>query len=699
MMKIRYLMLMTALSGNLLAQDDTRVVDLEAVLVTAGLWQSSLERTAASASVYGEESMQSGAVRHFADLIDAIPNLTATGGTSRPRYFQIRGIGENSQYEGETPDSTVRFVVDDLDFTGLGMVGSTFDVRQVEVLRGPQAGAFGAHAAGGVIRMVTEEPTPYWRGNLVASAGEDRLAEMGVAVGGPLLSGNPNTLMMRLAIQHAQADGYRHNVTLNRKTNARDEWMGRLRLVWNPSENLRVDTTLFHADQDNGFDDFALDNNGRLTYSDQPGRDEQRSGAGSLRLTWNGWDEATVSAITSLGSVDALYSYDDDWTAASYQGFSALDRQRDTLSQEVRIDSDHTRTSQGLMPGRWTVGTYASRIDEDATYTNTDPWRVKSLLTEYESSQFALFGQAGYDLSGTTRLILGLRWEVLDVVGNGVASDSRPGRVTERVSEDFNDSLWGGKVTLEHDLSEDFLTWASLTRGYKGGGINNDARINPAAGDPLRYGNEVLWTWEAGFRASLMQDRLDASLSLFLMDRRDTQVRDSAGFGGSYRFFTDNGDRSMVTGLEAHAGWSLGEGWSVRGSLALLDSEIEDFVLANGNTVKGGRMANTPEWSYSWALLKQTTSGIFGSLGMSGKAAYFESNNHGEQRSSYHIAHAEIGWRSERWSLVFWARNLTDETYEKRVFFFGNEDPDYVPTRYISRADPRQLGVTLRFWF
>jgi iron complex outermembrane recepter protein len=107
-------------SGNLLAQDDSKVVDLDAVLVTAGLWQSSLERTAASASVYGEESMQSGVIRHFADLIDAIPNLTATGGTSRPRYFQIRGIGENSQYEGETPDSTVRFVVDDLDFTGLG---------------------------------------------------------------------------------------------------------------------------------------------------------------------------------------------------------------------------------------------------------------------------------------------------------------------------------------------------------------------------------------------------------------------------------------------------------------------------------------------------------------------------------------------------------------------------------------------------
>ena len=91
-----------------------------------------------------DAALRAGAIRHFGDLVDQIPNLTWTGGTSRPRYFQIRGVGENSQYEGETPDASVRFVVDDLDFTGLGSLAGTFDVNQVEVLRGPQAGAFGA---------------------------------------------------------------------------------------------------------------------------------------------------------------------------------------------------------------------------------------------------------------------------------------------------------------------------------------------------------------------------------------------------------------------------------------------------------------------------------------------------------------------------------------------------------------------------
>ena len=52
-------------------------------------------------------------------------------------------------------------------------------------------------------------------------------------------------------------------------------------LAWNPGNAWRWDATLFAADFDNGYDEFALDNNGERTFSDQPGRDEQRSLAAS----------------------------------------------------------------------------------------------------------------------------------------------------------------------------------------------------------------------------------------------------------------------------------------------------------------------------------------------------------------------------------------------------------------------------------
>ncbi len=119
------------------------IPELPVTIVTGELWESELQKTTASVTVLNQAALEDKGVQHFEDVINAIPNLTWTGGTSRPRYIQIRGIGENSQFEGETPDSTVRFLVDDLDFTGVGSIGNLFDVRQVEVLRGPQAGAFG----------------------------------------------------------------------------------------------------------------------------------------------------------------------------------------------------------------------------------------------------------------------------------------------------------------------------------------------------------------------------------------------------------------------------------------------------------------------------------------------------------------------------------------------------------------------------
>ena len=677
---------------------------LAALVVTGELWDAPLERSPSSVTVLDATTLGTAGARHLGDHVDAIPNLTWTGGTSRPRYFQLRGIGENSQYEGETPDSTVRFVVDDLDFTGLGMVGSTFDVAQVEVLRGPQAGAYGANAAGGMIRMVTQAPTPYWTGSMEATAGQDSLFGAGFALGGPLLQRDPEEWMFRFAMEHSRSDGFRRNVTLQEDSNARDEWMARLRSVWNASPDLEIDASVFFARQDNGFDEFALDNNGRYTFSDEPGRDEQDSLAGSLRATWHGWDVARLRSITSFGNVDSLYSYDDDWTsaadpAASYQGFSELARDRQSVQQEFRLDSveEETQGPAGLQ--RWTLGAHYARVDEDSFYTNRNPSRVQSLATTYASDQFALFGQAARELDASSRLILGLRGESVDMSGRGDFGDSRPGRPPRAVAASYDDLLFGGKLTYERDLAEETLLFASLTRGYKSGGINNDARISPATGDPLTYDTETLWNAEIGLRGQAFQGRLDASLTAFYTDRHDTQVRDSAGFGGSYRFFTDNGGRSHVYGLESEAGWDLGGDWSLHGTLALMESSIDPFTLSNGNTGGGGRLANTPSHGYSLGLRHDPQEGFFGALELVGKAAYLESNSHNEKREAFHVLNASIGWRKDGWSCTLWARNLLDEAYDKRVFFFGNEGPAFTPQRYSSRADPRQIGVTVRYDF
>lgn len=680
---------------------NTAPVTMDQLLVTADLWASPLDRIPASVSVFDEAALRAGNVRHFGDLIDQIPNLTSTGGTSRPRYLQIRGIGENSQYEGETPDSTVRFLVDDFDFTGLGSLAGTFDVQQVEVLRGPQAGAFGANAAGGVVRLVTHAPTPTWSGQLEGTLGENGLRSGGLAVGGPLVASSPEKLMFRLAVHQSEDDGFRRNLTLNRNTNARDEFNTRLRLTWNPGEDWQWDAAVLYSRLDSGFDDFALDNNGYYTFSDQPGRDEQESVATSLRGTYTGWQEVRLTSVTSAAWIDSIYSYDDDWTAASYMGFSDLHRDRTVFNQELRLDSTATRGALGGID-RWTLGAFFSETDEDSVYTNEDPGNIRGLNTQYKARNRALFGQTSSDLGERARFILGLRLEHVDVAGTGQRTRFRKGPGTfdapAHLAPSFDDTVVGGKLTYEYDLSERHLAFASITRGYKAGGINVDARINPST-DPLVYDTETLWNYEVGLRGHWLEQRLHGEVTLFHLERRDTQVRDSAGFGGSYRFFTANANDAHVQGLEASGAWAASDHWSFYGSLALMDSELETFTVSDGSIVPSRRLANTPRYGYSFGARFRHEGGLFANLELVGRAKQYDSNNQNEARRPYTVYNASVGYVWRAWTFSVWGRNLFDKEYDQRVFFFGNEDPDYTPTRYESHAAPQQFGASAAFRF
>ena len=676
-------------------------VKLAPVVVTADLWESPLARIPASVTVYDEAALRAGATSHFGDLADQIPNFTFTGATSRPRYFQIRGIGENSQYEGETPDSAVRFLVDDLDFTGLGTLGGTFDVRQVEVLRGPQAGAFGANAAGGVVRLLTNAPTPFWTGAIEAGAGGDDLREGGFAVGGPLAPGKPDALMARLALHQGNSDGFRRNVTLHRDTNARDEFSARLRVTANPSSILRLDAALLYADFHNGFDEFALNNNGKLTFSDQPGRDEQRSRAASLRGTFTGFAGVRVTSVTGASATKSRYSYDDDWTAASYAGFSDLQRDRSVFNQELRLDSALARGALGWID-RWTLGAFFSETRETGAYTDSDPGNIRGLRTRYHADNLALFGQLAHDFSEHTRLVVGLRTERVKLDGRGTKSRYRAARKTfdpeVTFHPRFDDDLLGGKISLEHDLASHALVFASVTRGYKAGGINLDARISPPA-DPLAYSTETLWNYEAGVRGHWLDQALTGELTAFYLDRRDTQVRDSAGFGGSYRFFTANAHAAHVTGLEAAASYALTRELSLHATLAQMASGLDRFTLTNGNTGGGRRLANTPRYGYTLGARHRDASGFFANAELVGRAAQFDSNNQNEARRAFRLVNASLGYAWRAWTFTVWGRNVFNARHEKRVFFFGNEDPNYLPTRYEDRADPRQLGVSAAYRF
>lgn len=693
----------TALTVGLHAQSisetaaDTSLdtLTLAPTVVTAELWQSDLQTTSASVSVIDSARLEINGVQHFEDIVQAIPNITWTGGSSRPRFVQIRGIGENSQFEGETPDSAVRFLIDDLDLTGLGTVANLFDVQQVEVLRGPQAGAFGANAAGGVIKIVTHDPTPYWTGQVEGSFGEDSLVAGGLAVGGPIIEHDPEALSFRLAVHQLNQDGFRHNKHLHQDdTNERDEWTSRLKLRWRANTDWQWDGTFLYADADNGYDEWSLNNTRFDVYSDKPGRDTQETLAGAIRGTWTGLADVELTTLTSYSTTDSTYSYDSDWTnfidaPSNYGGFIQNDRDHEMVSQELRVDSVQRTDALGWID-RWTAGIYLHSLQEDTTTIYNDAYGMAAADYEYETNSYALFGQIAHDFSPQTRLIIGLRYEYHDVDQNTKRVEDSgfyAGTLSDEDS-DTSSSLWGGKLTLEHDLSAEQMLFTSVARGYKAAGANGG--VFRQANDPLSYDEETLYNFEIGLHSEWFDATLISQVTAFYLYRDDPQLRDSEGSGGFFRYFTDNGDTAEHYGLEAEATWFISTHWTVSAGLGLLETRDDD----------NDDLANAPAYTFNAQISYQATNGFFAHLEARGSDEYYESNgknNRSERvRTSFVTFNGSIGYKYQNWTFTLWGKNLFDETYEKRVFYFDNFDGQG-ETRFENPADPQQFGLSANY--
>ena len=125
---------------------------IDEIVVTADFRGRSATDLPASVTVFDSTQVEELAVQHFEELINVVPNLNWSGDGHRARYFQIRGVGELEQYQG-APNPSVGFLVDDIDFSGIGTIATLFDIEQVEVLRGPQGSRYGANALAGLIYL------------------------------------------------------------------------------------------------------------------------------------------------------------------------------------------------------------------------------------------------------------------------------------------------------------------------------------------------------------------------------------------------------------------------------------------------------------------------------------------------------------------------------------------------------------------
>ena len=672
--------------------------EIEDEIVVTGDWREIKKSDKdSSLKIFDQTYLNKNQVKHFEDLTYSIPNLNFAASDSRPRYFQIRGIGERSGYEG-TPNSSVGFLIDDIDFSGQGGIASSYDIQQVEIYRGPQGSRMGANALAGLIYIKTNDPEDIFEVKANLTFGDFGRKDFGGSINIPI----NEKFKYRFSFKKENMDGFRKNLYLNRSdTSRKDETSYRMKANYDINQVSSLDLVYFSHDFDDPADIWTIDDS-LNTLSDRPGMDSQDSSAMGLKY----FRELTFADLQVFGSktdTDVIFSYDADWgnpishAPYVYDYFSETLRNRDTSNLEARLLSN---ASQGF---DWIIGLSSFEIDEtnyrsdDGAYG--DPfdgydtfYSTSSFSSDFSSKSKSIFGSIDLRLDNNFILSFGARWE--DWEANYKDSNQ----------ESFkpSDNMNGGKISLSNNQSENTTFFASVAKGYKQGGFNLGTGLNNSEfNTSINYDPESLINYEVGINKLLPNADGYLDLVFFYSDRKDQQVLISTQVDpqdpNTFLYLTRNAAQGRNYGLELSFEGKISENLSAFADLGFLKTEIRNYE--SRPDLEGREQAHAPSYSFSGGLNWKIADNFELLLGVNGKSDFYYSDSHDNKSEDYILTNLNLIYTHEQATFNFWVRNLFDEYYSLRGFYFGNEPPNFEDTLYQRHGDPRNLGITVTYDF
>tara|TARA_B100001057_G_scaffold495184_1_gene593562 strand:+ start:2162 stop:4228 length:2067 start_codon:yes stop_codon:yes gene_type:complete len=688
MCRILVFLLYFYLSFDLSLALDEEALVIEEILVNADYRLSDLNDIPSSVIVLDEDLIQNRNAQHLEEVLLNAPNVNFSSGSSRARFYQIRGIGERGQFS-EPLNSSVGVIIDGIDFSGIGNAAMLYDIDQVEVFLGPQGTRYGSNALAGLINLQSKAPTRDLRYGLKFESADYNSNGLGGYFSGPL----SERFSYRFSAQKIASDGFIINRFLDDKTNDRKESVIRSKLNGQLFDNVGLDLTASKIKLNNGYDAFSL-NNDRNTLSDQPGSDKQDSELISTNIEISHFKNFTLNALLGYGDSRSQYSYDEDWVYNGFHpwGYSSTDeyiRDRRTGSTEFRF----TSTEAGKIfsdTTDWVFGLYSLRqeVNLERIYT----FLSDGFTSRYNTKRLAIYGETDTQLNDDWNLTFGIR-------GERFSADYFDSRI---VNFSPAENLVGGKITLSYSSLANALIYTTISRGYKTGGFNTDGTLDSDLRD---FDSEELLNYELGFKGRLLNNRLQAQVALFFMDRDDVQISSSivrTRADGSSEFidYIGNAATGSNYGLEFSGDFKASQRILLYASLGFLKTRYDDFVNSAGDNLDGREQAHAPSYQYSLGMNVQLGQNIDFGLNVLGKDRFYFSDSHGIQSDAYNLINANLSYSWKDWKLMLWGRNLSNEDYFVRGFYFGNDPRDnYFAKGYTQLGEPARLGVTLNLDF
>ena len=667
---------------------------IEEVIVTSDFRDASLLDTAASVTIFDDLTIKNRQAKHLEQLLNLAPNVNFSSGASRGRFIQIRGIGERSQFI-EPLNPSVGILVDGIDFTGIAGAATTMDIKQVEILRGPQGTLYGANALAGLINLTSNQPSEITQGSVSLGAGSHGTKSVSGALGGSL----NNAMNYRVAAQSHTSDGYITNDFLKRDdTDNIDELSLRAIIDWQASDDLSLKLTLFKVDADNGYDAFSLDNT-RNTLSDKPGHDRQESTAFAVQSNWQANEQFDVVSLISFADSDLEYGYDEDWAFPAICAGQECDgweynsednylRDRDNSTLDVKLVSKQSVNFLGKN-AHWVLGVYAREQDEQLLRQYT--YNAGDFSSSFDTENRAIYGQLDTDITSNVSLVTGLRLE-----GRKATYTDSDG-----VAHSVDENLWGGRIALQYKPNDSTMLYGLVSRGYKAGGVNSDPSLSA---EDREFDTELMLNFETGVKGSWFEQRLQTRLSAFYQQRKDIQIKQSlvqSRDDSNASDFTDyfgNSGKGRNYGMEAEVNWLATEALSIQGSLGLLETEYDTPL---STTLDSRDQAHAPRYQFALGSSLRISENLSWTADIEGKDKFYLSSSHNEQSESYWLLNTNLAYSADQWTLSVWGRNLTNEDVIVRGFGgFGNDPRKYYATEpYYQFGEPRVFGVSGQYNF
>ena len=416
-----------------------------------------------------------------------VPNLNWAGGTSRPRYFQMRGIGELEQYQG-APNPSVGFLIDDIDFSGIGMPATLFDVgRRSKCCAGRRARATARTRSRGLIVM-RSAGTVDELGSATEATVRRRTARIASASSSATGPVDALSSAWRVACSTIASDGFRDDVFLDRDdTNDRDELTGARQVALAAERRqARSTSTRLHVEARQRLRRAGRSTTRAYSLADRPGKDAQTSDGGSLRVETTAGSlgqltrhrravadsDSDVQLRRRLGqrrSTGRRYTYD-YFTRSTAESHDAQRRgaaccRRTRAARATSRGSSASMRSSSMRADE----TERRRLRRSVRRPELDGTLDDCLFSHYDARNVAAVRRSS--MAGSSE-----RWGwSFGLRGERRTADYRDRGIRQASARDrsrSDDTMWAGRRRCTSTRASDCVRSRTVSRGYKAGGFN-----------------------------------------------------------------------------------------------------------------------------------------------------------------------------------------------------------------------------------